>query len=105
MPDHVHLVIRKHRDKAEVMIEHFQLASRQAVLALSQSRFFAEHPIWGGPGWKVFLDSRDDIERTINYVEQNPVKMGQPIQQWEFVKLYDGWLPGVGAAKPQAEGM
>ncbi len=29
MPDHVHLVIRKHRDQAEIMIHHLQDASRR----------------------------------------------------------------------------
>ena len=47
MPDHVHLVIRKHRDKAEVMIEHFQLASRQAVLALFPFKIFCRAPHLG----------------------------------------------------------
>ena len=103
MPDHVHLVIRKHRDKAEEMIERFQNATREAIHNLPQSRFSFEHPVWGGPGWKVFLNSREEMKRTIKYVEQNPVKIGQPVQRWEFVMPYDGWLPGVGAAKPQAE--
>ncbi len=30
----------------------------------------AYHLIWGGPGWKVFLDSPDDIRRTIPYVQR-----------------------------------
>ena len=63
------------------------------------------HPIWGGPGWKVFLDCRDDMERTVRYIEQNPVKIGQMGQRWSFVSEYDGWLPGqVRTAKPQARG-
>ena len=96
MPDHVHLVIRKHRDKAEEMIANLQNASRTALQE-------QDHPIWGGPGWKVFLDSREDIVRTIHYVEQNPVKIRQPVQRWPFVKTYEGWLPGqVRIAKPQA---
>lgn len=100
MPDHVHLIIRKHRDQAETMIQQFQLTSREA---LQQKSFPPEHPVWGGPGWKVFLNTREDISRTITYVEQNPVKIGRPVQDWPFVKRYDGWLPGC-AAKPQAEG-
>lgn len=24
-------------------------------------------------------------------IEQNPVKIGLPVQQWSFVKEYDGW--------------
>lgn len=94
MPDHVHLVIRKHRHQAEEMIALLQENSRRNLLAVDSNRRSADHPVWGGPGWKVFLDSQQDIERTIHYVEQNPVKIGRPMQHWEFVKSYDGWLPG-----------
>jgi REP element-mobilizing transposase RayT len=104
MPDHVHLVIRKHRDQAEDMIAHFQEATRALIRGNPNGQHGPEHPVWGGPGWKVFLNSQDDIRRTIYYVEQNPVKMGRPVQAWHFVKPYDGWLPGRGPAKPQAEG-
>ena len=71
-PDHIHLVIRKHRDQAEEMIEQFQTAGRLVILD-GQYRE-STHPVWGGPGWKVFLDSRQDIERTVVYVERNPEK-------------------------------
>lgn len=94
MPDHVHLVIRKHRDQAEMMIENFQTESKNRVIASEHTRHTPDHPVWGGPGWKVFLDTQEDISRTIKYIEQNPVKIGRPLQQWDFVIPYDGWLPG-----------
>jgi hypothetical protein len=50
-----------------------------------------DHPVWGGPGWKVFLDSTDDIRRTVRYVENNPVKARQPKQHHPFVTEYDNW--------------
>jgi len=92
MPDHVHLVIRKHRDRAETMIGKFQDESRAALIRAK--RRTADHPVWGGPGWKVFLNTRRDVERTIQYVQQNPVKINRPIQTWDFVTEYNGWLPG-----------
>jgi REP element-mobilizing transposase RayT len=105
MPDHVHLLIRKHRDQAEAMIAQLQDASRARVLGLG--RRTPDHPVWGGPGWKVFLSSRDDIARTVRYIQENPPKAGRPRQRWPFVTEYDGWLPGqvriVRRAKPQAE--
>jgi len=52
------------------------------------------HPVWGGPGWKVFLDTRADMVRISNYIRQNPSKAGRPAQHWGFVKEYDGWMPG-----------
>lgn len=89
MPDHVHLLIRKRRDLAEKMIENLQLASCQAIRALGTRDKF--HPIWGGCGWKVFLDSVDDIRRTVKYIEDNPTKARLPPQSWEFVTFYDNW--------------
>jgi len=89
MPDHVHVLIRKHRDKAEQMIAKLEGDSRQRLIALG--RRHAEHPVWGGPGWKVFLDHPDEVRRTIRYIESNPVKLGRPRQRWAFAKPYDGW--------------
>jgi hypothetical protein len=42
----------------------------------------------------VFLYTEDDIRRVVEYIRQNPIKAGLPIQNWGFVKEYDGWLPG-----------
>ena len=89
MPDHVHLLIRKHRDAAEEMIFNLQLESMRRVCDLETRA--CDHPVWGGPGWKVFLDSKTNIERTIDYIEQNPIKAGLAPQQWAFVTPYDGW--------------
>ena len=87
--DHVHLIIRKHKHLAETMIENFQVASREAVVAVGERKL--DHPVWGGHGWKVYLDSTDDIWRTIPYVEENPLKLKMPKQIWEFVTPYDNW--------------
>ena len=89
MPDHVHLVIRKHKHFAEQMIANLQKASREAILDAGLR--YPNHPVWGGPGWKVFLDSPADIWRTIPYVEQNPVKARLPRQHYPFVIPYDNW--------------
>jgi len=89
MPDHIHLLIRKHRDRAEQMMEKLQLASCIAVReARDRDKF---HPVWGGCGWKVFLDSIEDIRRTIRYIEENPTKARLVGQSWEFVSPYDDW--------------
>ena len=89
MPDHVHLVIRKHKHLAEQMIANFQKASRQAVHDAAPRD--PDHPVWGGCGWKVFLDSTSDIRRTVRYVENNPLKARLPRQHHPFVTTYDNW--------------
>ncbi|CAN5336647.1 hypothetical protein BH09PLA1_BH09PLA1_13860 [soil metagenome] len=89
MIDHIHMVIRKHRDIAEQMIAKLQGERRDAVIAAGDRHF--EHPVWGGCGYKVFLDSTEDIWRTIPSVEQNRTKLGLPKQNHSFVKPYDDW--------------
>ena len=92
MPDHAHLIIRKHRDRAETMIEKFQNESREEMTRAK--RRAVDHPVWGGKGWKVFLDTRQDVERIVEYIRQNPVKINRPVQDWDFITEYNGWLPG-----------
>ena len=97
MPDHVHLIVRKHRDQAEAMIAEFQRSS--AVALLGEGHRPSGHPVWGGPGWKVFLFKPADVARVVRYVEMNPVKARRPAQAWPFVVPYDGWTPGLRNAK------
>jgi REP element-mobilizing transposase RayT len=93
MPDHVHLLIRRHRDKAEAMIALFQEKGRAALIAAEKRS--PVQPIWtDGPGWKTFVNSRRQFEAEIVYIRQNPVKIGRAVQMWDFVKEYDGWMPG-----------
>ena len=54
MPDHVHLVIRKHRDSSEQMIRNFQGMSRAKLL--STDVVPTDHPVWTKRGWKVVLE-------------------------------------------------
>jgi hypothetical protein len=65
MPEHIHLLIRIHRDTAEAMIEAFQDDSRAALLELKSPSRGIDHPVWGGPGWKVFLDTPQDMRRIV----------------------------------------
>jgi REP element-mobilizing transposase RayT len=92
MPEHVHMLIRRHRDKAEQMIENLQEESRGQIIRAG--RRAPTHPVWGGPGWKVFLNTRRDFERVVRYIRDNPVKAGRAQQHWDFVTEYDGWMPG-----------
>lgn len=89
MPDHVHMIIRKHKHQAEEMIEKFQGSSRLRLRSVGLRT--ADHLVWGGPGWKVFLDHPSEVRKTIRYVEQNPEKIGRAVQHWPFVKAYDDW--------------
>jgi hypothetical protein len=84
MQDHVHLVIRKHRDLGETIIDRIQALSRERLVEAGLRE--ASHPVWTCGGWKVFLDHPDEVRRTIRYAEGNPRKMRLPKQ----VALGDG---------------
>jgi len=104
MPDHVHIIIRKHKHEAEDMAENLMRSSRDRFIEVNHRA--ATHPTWiAGHGWKVFHDHPDEVHRTIWYVEQNPIKIGLPLQRWDFVKPYDGrpLHPGHSPNSPYAQ--
>lgn len=89
MPDHVHILIRKHRHRAEEMEQRLQEASRAALIAAGFAA--PDHPIGTRGEWSKFLDHPDAIRRDIRYIEDNPKNIGWPEQHWPFVCEYDGW--------------
>jgi REP element-mobilizing transposase RayT len=89
MPDHVHILIRKHKYLAEEMMGHFRNAGRAAVVGSCE--WPSEHPVFGGGEWKVFLDNPEEVRRTIRYIEENPGKGRIPSQEWNFVTAYNNW--------------
>jgi REP element-mobilizing transposase RayT len=105
MPDHVHLLIRKHRDRGEVMIRKLQNLSRQL---LRRKRLApAGHPLWTEGGWDAFVDEPRRVWGIIEYINDNPSKLGQPRQAWPFVLPYDNWPlhAGHSAASPYARNL
>ncbi len=89
MPDHVHILIRKHRQKAEEIIAELQEASMNHLA--EQGLCPSGHPVWTKGGWKGFLDHPDGIKRTITYINANRRKQNLPSQSWAFVTEYDNW--------------
>jgi REP element-mobilizing transposase RayT len=97
LPEHVHLVIGRHGYKIEQAVN---LIKGEATKQLKQEGL---HPLtrfrnsrgviptpWAARLWKVFLDSEDDIDRAILYVENNPLKEGKRKQNWSFVTPFRG---------------
>lgn len=89
MPDHVHLVIRKHKHRAEDMIRRFQADSR--ALLIRRRAVPTDHPVWTKDGRRVFLGSPQEVWQRIRYVENNPAKERLAPQRWPFVTPYDNW--------------
>ena len=97
MQSHAHAVVGRHDNPAERIISHLKARGTQQLIAegihplAKYQKPDGEIPrCWARRGWKVFLDSVDDIERAISYVEDNPVKEGKRRQNWTFVKPYEG---------------
>jgi REP element-mobilizing transposase RayT len=96
LPDHVHLVVARHKCKAEMIMNLTKGACSKKLLAAELHPFkhyqgtHASTPsCWAAKGWNVFLDSAPDIVRSISYVERNPEKEGRPAQAWPFVTPFD----------------
>ncbi|MFA7235946.1 MAG: hypothetical protein WC058_03695 [Phycisphaeraceae bacterium] len=106
-PTHTHLVVAHHHLSIERTCEQLKAAAT-TQLSRAGSHPFAGEPHkngrrptpWARHGWWVFLDSPDDIERPINYVEQNPIKAGLPAQHCKFVTPYPAEGHFVPPAKP-----
>ena len=91
LPDHVHLVIGRHRQKIRKVIGHLK-ARATRLLHLRGSWPADERPVWGEHGWNVFLNTLDEVEHAIDYANGNPLKEGLPRQDWSFVVPFE---PGV----------
>ena len=105
MPDHVHILIRKHRDLGEEMFEQLQDRSRDRYCEIGTCN--SSHPIWTDGGWKRYLFTPDEVRGVIRYIENNPLEIGWPRQEWAFVKPYDEWPlhPGHSPNSPWARGL
>ena len=98
MPDHVHLVIGRHRYSIQ-QVANFLKGG--ATTSLRKYHLDPMSPFSGGPKgrerlpspwahkfWKVWLDSEDDMHRSIDYVNKNPLKEGLRLQNWKFIASY-----------------
>ena len=85
LPEHVHLVVARHRYKIEQVANLLKGASTRALTAagLHPLEHFASAgrqlpKMWARGKWKVFLDNSADIRRAIRYMGENPAKEGKP---------------------------
>jgi REP element-mobilizing transposase RayT len=104
MPDHVHILIRKHKHKAEEMADRLKTNSRLRLCEAGHRTH--DHATWcGGCVWHIFLDHPDEVRRTIAYIDRNPIAINHPAQRWPFVTPYDNWPlhPGHSPHSPYAK--
>lgn len=87
LPAHAHLVVGQTERRIGKVIGHCKARATQRLRAdglwSDESR-----PVWGRRYWKVFLNTVQDVDRAVRYVEQNPVREGKPLQRWSFVRPF-----------------
>ncbi len=97
LPEHVHLVIARHRYIIERIATQLKGAGTKQLradgldpMALHTSSARTRRSPWARREWSVFLDSEKAIENAIHYVRENPLKEGKPQQHWSFVAPFGG---------------
>lgn len=93
--EHTHFVISKHRYEVEQVTNLLKGAATKMLIrrGLHPMRDLVEvgAPLpspWANGLWKVFLDSENDILRSIEYVNENPLREGKRAQRWSFLVPY-----------------
>jgi REP element-mobilizing transposase RayT len=97
LPDHVHLVLGRHRLLAEQLVIQLKGQATEQLMTEGihpyvglKDRQGRTPKCFARGEWKVHLNSIEDIVRAIRYVENNPIKEGKRLQQWSFVVPFLG---------------
>jgi REP element-mobilizing transposase RayT len=92
MPDHVHLVVARHRYAIEYISRLLKGAATNELIAEGIHPFREESygdrrcpPEWARGEWSVFIDNEDQLRAAIRYVNKNPTRDGLKAQHWNFV--------------------
>ncbi len=92
LPKHAHFVIARHTCSIEQVARRVKQAATTSLLNAQlhpfQNERYADrqHPSpWARGEWSVFLDSREDIVRSVDYVNRNPLREGFRAQHWKFI--------------------
>lgn len=93
MPDHVHMVVRRHERDIETIMGHFKSAATrrlrvEGIDPMAGCVRPGGRPAspWVEKGWSVFLETEQDVRRAVAYVEENPLKEGHRAQHWSIVR-------------------
>lgn len=93
LPKHIHAVVARHERDAEDIMGHLKFAATRRLIDCGLHPFQTIQTtagrvptMWTKRGWKVYLDSIEDIDRAIQYVIENPIKEGKRAQKWSFLQ-------------------
>jgi REP element-mobilizing transposase RayT len=95
LPEHVHMVLERHRCNVESLVKFLKGAATRELVEENLHPLARFRPAegrvprcWSRGEWKVYLYNEEDIRQAIAYVEANPLKEGKPGQRWTFVTPY-----------------
>ena len=101
LPEHVHLVLGRHRYKMEIAANLLKGAATKRLkevgmhpMAMYEQEDGRIPHMWAAHQWIAFLDSEQAIENAIKYVEANPSKEGKRPQAWKCVIPFTGIING-----------
>lgn len=86
--NHAHLLIRRHKLRAQEMIPLLRDHSRNASHDLIPPR----HPLWSLDPYIAYKDNPQAVQNAIDYIYSNYAKHNLPPQEFDFVVGYDGWF-------------
>jgi len=86
LSEHVHVVVAAGEHGPTRMTGH--LKGKATLRLYAEGLWGDRRPVWAHGSWRVYLDTRADVQRAIEYVEANPAKEGKPRQRWSFVRPF-----------------
>ena len=89
LQNHAHLLLRTHRDKAELMWEHVAVAARNALWDAQWVE--RGHPVWSNRPFVKFKTTVPLVRGCVKYIEDNPEKHNLPRQVYPWVVEYNGF--------------
>ena len=101
LPEHTHLVLARHTYKVEQMAKLLKAAATTRIIKDGRHPFAMHTAVestfphmWAESHWKVYLDSEEQIDAAVRYVNENPEREGKQRQHWSFVTPFRGLEPG-----------
>ncbi len=89
LSNHIHLVVRRHRDDGITISNAMADATRARLHQFTDIE--DAHPVWAARPYKVYLWAPRDVRTRVRYVERNPEKERLPPQRYDFATPYDDW--------------
>ena len=86
--NHAHLLIRRHKLRAQEMIPLLRDHSRSA----SHDLIPPSHPLWSLDPYMAYKDNPHAVRSAIDYICSNYAKHNLPPPEFDFVVGYDGWF-------------